>query len=414
VAGTSIGRGFAFLAGILVARHLQKELYGEYELLKTTILAMATLSNFGLGYVSTKYIAEFKTRSPEKIRAFISFVNWFTILLSSVAASVVFIFAGLISETWFNAPQLTDFFRAFSVLIIFNALTVTQSGVLAGLGLFRTIAKLNSIVGMVTFVATVGLTYLYGVWGSMLGLACTQIIAFTLNARAISSAVGTYVHGGRWQRDMHRETLIAAFPIALKESVYSASTWLVSFMLISYASIGEVGVYAASAQWGGFVLMIPGMLKNVILSHLASTNQEEKKFDSIVKLTVSINFVFTALPAVAIIIFSDVIQRLYGLSYVGLSRLVIIASIISIISSCGGVYIQSFIALGKNWSAFVISICREIGIIIIGLIFLTNLNVSGAQSIALAALTANLAYLVSAVIFYKSYRRKNETTSLHY
>ena len=72
--GNISAKGLALIAGILVARFLGSEVYGEFGLIKTTLMSLALFSTLGLGFTSTKFIAEYKLKNPEYI-----FTNWLTL-----------------------------------------------------------------------------------------------------------------------------------------------------------------------------------------------------------------------------------------------------------------------------------------------------------------------------------------------
>ena len=44
--GSTVGRGLSLIAGILVARFLGKEIYGEYGIIKTTLSNIEIFSSF--------------------------------------------------------------------------------------------------------------------------------------------------------------------------------------------------------------------------------------------------------------------------------------------------------------------------------------------------------------------------------
>ena len=52
--GNGLGNLLLLIAGIIIARFLGKDLYGEYGIVKTTMFYIAAFSTFGLGYTSTK------------------------------------------------------------------------------------------------------------------------------------------------------------------------------------------------------------------------------------------------------------------------------------------------------------------------------------------------------------------------
>ena len=59
VIGSIISRGVLFMAWILMARILGKEAYGEYGLIRNTVLMFATFAGFGMGITGMKFIAQY-------------------------------------------------------------------------------------------------------------------------------------------------------------------------------------------------------------------------------------------------------------------------------------------------------------------------------------------------------------------
>ena len=58
ILGNVIGYSLLFIAGVIVARIIGKNLYGEYGMLKSIFTSIGMFSTFGLSYTGTKYVAE--------------------------------------------------------------------------------------------------------------------------------------------------------------------------------------------------------------------------------------------------------------------------------------------------------------------------------------------------------------------
>lgn len=71
VFGNGIGNALMLLAGILIARFLGKDLYGEYGVVKTTMFYIASFATFGLGFTSTKYIAQYMNDKKDYVRCIV-------------------------------------------------------------------------------------------------------------------------------------------------------------------------------------------------------------------------------------------------------------------------------------------------------------------------------------------------------
>ena len=81
IVGNIVGRGLGLVAGIYVARGLGRDLFGEYSAIKNTVLFMSVISNFGLGFTATKFVADY-TKNAEfghKLKWFIKYTNKITL-----------------------------------------------------------------------------------------------------------------------------------------------------------------------------------------------------------------------------------------------------------------------------------------------------------------------------------------------
>ena len=187
--GNVIGKGLSLAAGIFIARFLGKDVFGEYGIVKNTVILIAGLSTLGLGYTATKYVAEYKTNKSEYVRIVLLYITKITLVFSGAMALVLFLTAEFIAESVLSDHNLKTPLRVLSILIVFNALTTMQIGVLAGFGKFREMAFINSIIGGVTFVTSLSLTYYFGFNGALTALLIAQILNWFLNYKAANNTL---------------------------------------------------------------------------------------------------------------------------------------------------------------------------------------------------------------------------------
>lgn len=57
--GSLISRGLLFLAWVIIAHILGQEQYGEYGLIRNTVMMFATFVGSGIGQAATKFVADF-------------------------------------------------------------------------------------------------------------------------------------------------------------------------------------------------------------------------------------------------------------------------------------------------------------------------------------------------------------------
>jgi len=264
-------------------------------------------------------------------------------------------------------------------------------------------AKINAILGVVTFLLTVIFTYLFSLTGALFALLLIQVLNCFLNYRLTDRLLVDYKNTKVYKDKVFlKEMLIFSFPISLQEGFYALTSWLISMILIKYSNYGEFGMYSAALQWSMIILFIPAIMRNVILSHLAQYVNNADKFDRTLKLTIFINLITTLIPVLIIFMFSDTIALIYGENYNGLGTLINIAVFSTIFISISNVLSQVYMSKGLNWIMLSFRLVRDFGII--GLFFIIDgygFLESAAQSLLFSILFLNVLFMIIMWVYYK-------------
>lgn len=397
--GSTVGRGLSLIAGILVARFLGKDIYGEYGIIKTTLIYIEIFSTFGLGYTATKYIADYKKTNPEKVSTVCKAAIKITLFTSGLMALVVLVFAKQIAEI-IDAPHLFNTLRITAAGIIVNAINVAQIGVLSGFAEFKVIAKNTTISGIVTFALTATLTYIWGLNGAVIALVLSYGTQCLINNISVRALVKQYEKPKGTQRELYKELVSFSFPIALQESLYSITSWVISFMLIKMAGYGELGLYSAAGQWAAIISFIPGILRNVTLSYLSSNITNQSAHDKTMKAMLLVNILSTAVMFLGIVLFQNLICSFYGETFVGLKPVLLVLTFNTICSNASNVYVQEFMAQGKNWFVLVCKILRDIGTLSFTYLVLVSGHNNGALILSVGTCIANILFTLILSIRY--------------
>lgn len=411
--GNVLSKGLSLLAGIIVARFLGKEIYGEYGMIKNTIISISIFSTFGLAFTATKYVAENKNKNKGVLDIIIQYSRNVTLIISGIMALLLFVGADYIAEITLKAPHLGMPLRLVAVWIVFNAVTYTQVGILSGFNVFREMTRINFYIGVVTLLLSILFVYFWQLTGGLLALLFAQILNCYLNYQLINKVKPKYdtvadvdIHSVKL---LKKELLKYSFPVALQEGVYSISSWLVSWILILFSGYNELGMYSAALQWSTIVLFIPGILRNVLLSHFAETADNKVRFDKILRMTIGVNLVSVLIPCFVIFILSDFISSFYGNTFNGLSHVINLAILAVIPMSLTNVYIQAFLSKGKNWLVFVLKAITFALTLVLSYIFIQmELTSSGAVSVCVASLISNIIYLILLMLFYNRMNNNKE------
>lgn len=410
VFGNGTGNALLLLAGIIIARLLGKDLYGEYGLVKTTMFQIAAFSTFGLGYTSTKFIAEYVSKDKSLLRSITRAILSISTISSLILCALLFVFSHALAD-FINAPQLYIAFRVLGLIIVCRALSTTGNGILAGYKRFRTIGINAIISGVVMIVLCVPLTYYYSVSGSLFSLFASQLVLCLLDVFYILKICR---HLGSQQTEpFTKELLTFSFPVAMKEFTYMLQSWGTSLMLTKYASLGEVGLYTAGTQWLSIVMFMPGLLGNVVLSYLSGEvgidNQKR-----MMRRMIMVNFVCAFVPFLIVFSLSGfIVDFLYGPTFKGLQPVLNICVCQCIFMCVSNVLSSELIARGHNWLQFFILSSRDM-LIIIGVFMTLKLThgINGAFNLSVVQLIISCLNMFVLLMGYYLYvdRRKNLPT----
>jgi O-antigen/teichoic acid export membrane protein len=401
VLGNVIGYSLLFIAGVIVARILGKNLYGEYGMLKSIFTSIGMFSTFGLSYTGTKYVAELKGVSLSKTGNFIKKSAIITFVLSLLCSMLLFYYSQEIATKWLESTSISFYLKTFSLLIMLYAFTYLLLALIAGLGEFKALAKINSITGLFSFVLTTLFTIKWSLKGAMVALLLSQVINCLLSLKVIIKKIG---YKSLFQKKINsdlisfKEILSFSLPIALQETIYTFSTWFINLFILWYGSYGDIGLYSAAIQWNSIILFVPGILRNVILTHLTESNSSSS-FNRIFKNVSLLSFVVTFIPCVVIFALSGIIEKSYGPTFAGLDYLISIACISAIFMSIRNVYAQVFMAKGLNWQMFFIRLFGDLSVLLVAFILMNKIPLNIVDSLLWGMILSNILFLIITILF---------------
>ncbi|SHG36076.1 oligosaccharide flippase family protein [Flagellimonas flava] len=399
--GNVLGKGLSLLTAILVARILGKEVYGELGIVGGTIGSILIFSNFGINFTATKYIAENNASRSELLAQIVRTCLRISTVLSGIASILLFFMSEHIAIYVLKSPSLTLPLRLLAINVLIGSLCRTQVGILAGLGKFKDLAIINAYVGIATFLSSVILTYFYNLIGALIALIVVQILNFFLNRYFIRKHIDS--KSIRTEKKISLNEIIKfSVPVALQEAFYSIITYSFGLLLVRFSTYGEVGLNAAAVYWSAIILFIPGILRNVILSHLSANLDHDQKRHRILKTILLFNFCVTAMLSLIIYALSDFIVSTYGDDFLGLKDIINISVFTTIFVSMSNVYAQAYMSENKNWIMLMFRILRDGSILVISyFLIVKNNGVNGALSLATSSLWANILFLILMGVVYE-------------
>ena len=358
VFGNGLGNCLLLIAGIIIARFLGKDLYGEYGMVKTTMFHIASFSTLGLGFTSTKYIADAVANSPGNLRGIIRTSVGTTFGFSLFLCILLLLFADSLA-IFIEEPGMAPAFRALGFIIVFRAVNTICAGILAGYKSFKTVGINSVISGGVLLASASFLTYKFGLTGSFISLALSQLVNALLNFIAVLKEY-RIVGDLQGEESIAEDMLTFTIPVAIQEFFYMLSTWGGTMLLTKYASLGEVGLWSAASQWYAIIMFVPHLLLNVVLSYLSGVSRDQNSHAQMLRKMLIINLVCSIVPFVLIYLMSGFISTFYGETFVGLSTVIRVVTSSSVLTCLSNVFHSSLLASGRNWLLLALRAIRDV------------------------------------------------------
>lgn len=311
LAGSVVSRILALAAALLVARILGKATYGELGIVQSTIGMFGTLAGFGMGTTAAKFVAEFRLTDPAKAGRIVvlsNVVSWGMGL--SLGATLCFL-APWLAQHSLAAPELSPYIQFSALLLVLNAVSGAQTGVLSGFESFRNIAWVNTLTGLLNFPLVVGgaiLGELSGaIWGMIVAQA-TGCLANMLIARSEAARFGIPIVS--WRQATAELPLLRRFalPATLGSLLINPIDWTCTAMLVRQPNGFEhVGAYSAANQWFGALLWLPYVLAQSVMPVLSERMGVNDAARSAKVLTTSITI--SAAVTVPFVVIGSLLSR---------------------------------------------------------------------------------------------------------
>lgn len=403
MAGSVISRGLMLCATILVARMLGKTVYGELGMIQTTVGTFGVFAGFGLGLTATKHVAEFRQNDPERAERIIGLSGLFAIGSGGVMALGLLIFAPWLAEHTINAPHLTNVLRIGAIILFINALNGSQTGALSGFEAFKTIARVNLFVGIISFPILVCGAYVGGLTGAVWALAINLCFNWLLNHLALRRVAQRHNISFSFKNCSKELPILYNFalPATLSGIMVGPANWACRALLTNQPNgYAEMGILTAALVFQTLLLFVSQTLSAPLLALVSNAGVNiTNKLGTINILTSWILGVIVAIP---LLCFPEAAQLAFGNDYatrnfqVTFSLIVFCTSIMTYKTGLARV----LAANNLLWWGFFSNTLWAV-VLIASAVFLVQW---GAPGLA-ASLT--IAYIVNTVVFLPLYYSRN-------
>ena len=382
--GTVVSQALGFLASLVTARLLGRVQFGEIGMIQSTVGMLGVFAGLGLGLTATKHVAQFRKVAPRRAENIMALSMSIAVFAGVVMTATLACGAFRAAQS-INAPHLKLALRIASPLLALGALAGVQNGLLAGLESFKTIAHINLARGIVSFpLAIIGVKF-WGLEGAVTALVGSAAIGVLIAEIAVRRECLRNGLRFRWHGGWGECRILGSFalPSLLSNAAVGPVTWLANMILVSHREgYGELGLLNAANQCRTVALFLPATFLQVALPLLSSSTDEpgtDSTFARVLEGTQNAT-VAIVLPVVTLMMFlSDVIVRLYGVSFASGGPIVMAVAFAVSINAAGAATGPAIQAKGRMWLALGINLSW--GVTTVLFVWLTARR-GGALSIA--------------------------------
>lgn len=391
--GTALGKFLVFLSGILCARILGKEQFGQLGMVRSTLGMFIILGAGGIGVTATRYIAAFRKEQQAHAASIYRMSFLFSLTLGIVITALALATSQFLSADYLKVPELTKPLLIGSVILLLSILNSSENGTLTGLEDFKSIA-INTLIGSFFEAAcmVVG-AYFYQLEGAVAGFAIGVLCLYIANKlsaiRALNKAgISAYV------KSVYREDWALIFsysiPATLSALTVTPVFWLVRYMLVRASNYGELGIFEAADQWKVMLLFVPGAICQIVLPIMSSITDHRLFRKALIGNLALIGGIAAILALVSWFV-APILMLLYGRTFTNTATLIALA-FSTIPTALSQILEMTLYSREKMWTSFGFNIVWGISTVALAYLFLENQQ--GAFGIAMAILLAYILKLL--------------------
>jgi O-antigen/teichoic acid export membrane protein len=352
--GAGSARGITLLAGLIAGRMLGPSGFGEFGLIQSTHAVFGAFAGLGLGTATAKLIAENRDSAPARAGGVIAIASMMSLGAGLIMALLLFGLSPWLAAHTLAAPHLTPDLRVATGLLLFGAVNGAQSGSLAGLEAFRTIATLSALRASVGAAGMlVGLHY-HGVSGGVLGLVLGEFASALLSQFLVHRECaqhGVRLHWKTWRLDIRRlwalglPALLGS--IATMPALWAAKVWLVN----QPNGYSQAGIFDAANRWALVILFLPSAIAPVQLPMLASmwSAGDNSGYRRLVQVNAAVAAAICIVPGIVLASLSAQVMAIYGPAFHPGRVTLAILSLSAVAVAMNTVLGNALIGAGRIW-----------------------------------------------------------------
>ncbi|WP_313672144.1 oligosaccharide flippase family protein [Sphingobacterium multivorum] len=405
LAGNVISKLTLLIATILISRFLGKDEYGQFGIIKSTILMFAVFAGLELGITATKYISQYRETNKAKVEKIVGVSNVFAILISFLIAVLVFVFSKEIAVQ-IKAPNLFLGIRISSFILFFSSINGIQNGILAGIERFKELSINSTIAGILSSIALVISSKYYDINIMVLAFGLNYFICFFLNFFTLKKFFYSHFKVRIFDRRNFEEIEVLwkfSLPAILAGLMVGPVTWFCNYLLINENNgYEQMANFDIANQWRNTILFIPTALAQIALPLLSSNIENKSDYKIILYKNLKLN-IYLAISLVSFFVLcSPIIVKFYGNKYSDSLIPLIIMFVTTGFITVNNVIGQVIASQGKMWLGFYVNFLWACILVIVCYLLVVIFSL-GAMGICFAYLVSYIAHTFIQYIYIKKY-----------
>ena len=322
VLGALFTQGSVFLTTIILARLLGKEQFGQFGMIQSTLLTLASVAQVATGLTATKYVAEFRDVDKEHAGRILGLCSVLTLVTGTLATVLLIICAPWLADHVLKAPHLSTGLVVSAAFVLFSVMTGYQIGALAGLEGYKSISLFGALIGSAHLVVCWGAAVLWGLNGGLAGLAISALLRWVIYAVVLRREISKHgISVRRREGVREHETLLKfALPAALSGLTATPALWLGNAFLVRQPDgYSEMGTYTAVNNLRIIVLFLPVLLNavssSILNNHKGRGNQDAYRATYIFNLRATA--ISATIGAALMCVIGQWVMQAFGRDFVG-------------------------------------------------------------------------------------------------
>jgi O-antigen/teichoic acid export membrane protein len=367
----AFNQGSTLIINILVARILLKQAFGEYAMVQSTLLMMATLSQLAIGGTASKYIAEYRSYDPQRSGRIMGLCALVSVLMAGVGALLLIGLSPWLASNMLKAPYLVSALMIGAGFLFFSSINGYQTGVLSGLEAYGGLATAGVISGIIAVVVISLGAWWGGLNGTLVGLSISAFVRCVIHNRWLRLEARRQSIMPQYGGSLNQEKTIIfkfALPAALSGFYSMLMVWLTNSLLFRQPNgIGEMALFSAANNIRIFVFFLPSVMNNVGLSVLNNEklNRGVSHFHRVFRFNVLYIFLVSLGGALFFGFFGRPILLLFGKDF-GVGQFILWILIITSFFECLSMVLHQYLqSNAKMWLSFLcINAPRELFLVV--------------------------------------------------